>query len=47
MGGDQAPHWNSRAHFFGAAAEATRRILVDQARRKLADKRSHGRRPGS
>jgi RNA polymerase sigma factor (TIGR02999 family) len=32
--------WNSRAHFFGAAAEAMRRILVDQARRKRADK--HG-----
>ena len=32
-------HWNSRAHFFGAAAEAMRRILVDQARRKQAAKR--------
>ncbi len=28
--------WNSRGHFFAAAAEAMRRILVDQARRKLA-----------
>src|SRR3954462_11154147 len=37
--GDKARHWNSRAHFFGAAAEAMRRILVDQARRKQADKR--------
>jgi RNA polymerase sigma factor (TIGR02999 family) len=27
-------NWNSRAHFFGAAAEAMRRILVEQARRK-------------
>src|SRR5438876_5202937 len=27
-------HWNSRGHFFAAAAEAMRRILVDQARRK-------------
>src|SRR5436853_6710206 len=45
VGGDQAPHWNSRAHFFGAAAEAMRRILVDQARRKQADKRGgRGRR---
>ena len=26
-------HWNSRGHFFAAAAEAMRRILVDQARR--------------
>ena len=30
--GDQ--HWNSRGHFFGAAAEAMRRILVDRARKK-------------
>ncbi len=37
--GGKAAHWNSRAHFFGAAAEAMRRILVDQARRKQADKR--------
>jgi RNA polymerase sigma factor (TIGR02999 family) len=36
---DQAQHWNSRGHFFGAAAEAMRRILVDTARRKQADKR--------
>jgi RNA polymerase sigma factor (TIGR02999 family) len=43
--GDKAPHWNSRAHFFGACAEAMRRILVDQARRKQADKRGgRGRR---
>jgi RNA polymerase sigma factor (TIGR02999 family) len=43
--GDKAAHWNSRAHFFGAAAEAMRRILVDQARRKQADKRGgQGRR---
>src|SRR5262245_16937565 len=34
--GDQATHWNSRGHFFAAAAEAMRRILVDQARRKLS-----------
>lgn len=31
---DRAQHWNSRSHFFGAAAEAMRRILVDNARRK-------------
>jgi RNA polymerase sigma factor (TIGR02999 family) len=36
---EKAPHWNSRGHFFAAAAEAMRRILVDQARRKQADKR--------
>jgi len=31
---DKAQHWNSRGHFFGAAAEAMRRILVENARRK-------------
>src|SRR6266702_1073658 len=40
VSGDQAPNWNSRGHFFGAAAEAMRRILVDQARRKQRPK--HG-----
>lgn len=33
-GPDEQKRWNSRGHFFGAAAEAMRRILVDQARRK-------------
>jgi RNA polymerase sigma factor (TIGR02999 family) len=32
---DQAQRWNSRGHFFAAAAEAMRRILVESARRKL------------
>jgi RNA polymerase sigma factor (TIGR02999 family) len=32
-------HFQNRAHFFGAAAEAMRRILVDAARRKLAQRR--------
>jgi RNA polymerase sigma factor (TIGR02999 family) len=32
-------HWNSRGHFFAAAAEAMRRILVDDARRKRSRKR--------
>ena len=32
--GDAAQHWNSRGHFFGAAAEAMRRILVERARQK-------------
>ena len=36
-------HFNSRGHFFGAAAEAMRRILVDQARRKQTDKHCGGR----
>jgi RNA polymerase sigma factor (TIGR02999 family) len=34
IGGDDSPQWNSRGHFFGAAAEAMRRILVESARRK-------------
>lgn len=36
---DQAPHWDGRGHFFAAAAEAMRRILVDNARRKKSAKR--------
>jgi len=36
---DKSQHWNSRGHFFAAAAEAMRRILVDQARRRQAAKR--------
>src|SRR5439155_5067250 len=35
----RAQHWNSRGHFFAAAAEAMRRILVEQARRRNAAKR--------
>ena len=31
---NKAQHWNSRGHFFGAAAEAMRRILVERARRR-------------
>src|SRR5215475_6148160 len=38
--GDEAQNWDSRGHFFAAAAEAMRRILVDQARRKRRPK--HG-----
>lgn len=34
--------WNGRAHFFGAAAEAMRRILIDRARRKLAERHGAG-----
>jgi RNA polymerase sigma factor (TIGR02999 family) len=37
---DQAPQWNSRGHFFAAAAEAMRRVLVENARRKRG--RKHG-----
>src|SRR5262249_58976450 len=36
---DQARHWNSRGHFFAAAAEAMRRILVEKARNKKRLKR--------
>ena len=39
LGGDQQPDWKSRAHFFGAAAEAMRRILIDRARKRLAQRR--------
>jgi len=39
LGGDAQPSWRNRAHFFGAAAEAMRRILVDRARAKQALKR--------
>jgi RNA polymerase sigma factor (TIGR02999 family) len=40
LAGDQAMSWQNRAHFFSAAAEAMRRILVDRARRKARFK--HG-----
>jgi RNA polymerase sigma factor (TIGR02999 family) len=33
---DKAQHWNSRGHFFAAAAEAMRRILVEKARHKTS-----------
>jgi RNA polymerase sigma factor (TIGR02999 family) len=35
LGGDDQPDWQNRAQFFAAAAEAMRRILIDNARRKL------------
>jgi RNA polymerase sigma factor (TIGR02999 family) len=38
--GTQDPGWNSRGHFFSAAAEAMRRILVENARRKRSER--HG-----
>jgi RNA polymerase sigma factor (TIGR02999 family) len=40
---EKTPHWNSRGHFFGAAAEAMRRILVEAARRKNRDRHGGGR----
>jgi RNA polymerase sigma factor (TIGR02999 family) len=39
VGGNQPRDWNGRGHFFAAAAEAMRRILVDQSRRRQAAKR--------
>jgi RNA polymerase sigma factor (TIGR02999 family) len=39
---DRAQQWNSRGHFFAAAAEAMRRILVENVRRKQAGKRGGG-----
>jgi RNA polymerase sigma factor (TIGR02999 family) len=43
VGEGEGPHWNSRGHFFAAAAEAMRRILVDNARRKTSQKRGGDR----
>jgi RNA polymerase sigma factor (TIGR02999 family) len=40
---EQARHWDSRGHFFAAAAEAMRRILIDQARHKRRPKHGGGR----
>jgi RNA polymerase sigma factor (TIGR02999 family) len=37
--GEAEPHWDSRGHFFAAAAEAMRRILVEKARRKQSARR--------
>ena len=44
LGGEDAPTFQNRAHFFGAAAEAMRRILIDHARRRLAGQTRRGRR---
>jgi RNA polymerase sigma factor (TIGR02999 family) len=41
---EKAQHWNSRGHFFAAAAEAMRRILVERARSKRRVKRGGGAR---
>ena len=41
--GDQSERWNGRGHFFAAAAEAMRRILVERARRKRRRKHGDGR----
>jgi RNA polymerase sigma factor (TIGR02999 family) len=44
LDGEQAPAWNSRGHFFAAAAEAMRRILVERARHKQSLKAGGGHR---
>ena len=44
VGHGEGPHWDGRGHFFAAAAEAMRRILVESARRKQAGKRGGGAR---
>src|SRR5207249_629952 len=41
---ERAQHWDSRRHFFAAAAEAMRRILIDRARRKATEKHGGDRR---
>jgi RNA polymerase sigma factor (TIGR02999 family) len=42
VGSSQQQLWNNRGHFFAAAAEAMRRILVDRARRRSAEKHGGG-----
>jgi RNA polymerase sigma factor (TIGR02999 family) len=43
LAGSERQQWRGRAHFFGAAAEAMRRILIDKARRKASQKRGGDR----
>jgi RNA polymerase sigma factor (TIGR02999 family) len=43
IGADPGRHWNGRGHFFAAAAEAMRRILVEAARRKGRERHGGGR----
>jgi RNA polymerase sigma factor (TIGR02999 family) len=40
---EKTQHWNSRGHFFAAAAEAMRRILIEQVRRKRSQRQGGGR----
>jgi RNA polymerase sigma factor (TIGR02999 family) len=42
LGGDDQPNWQNRRHYFGAAAEAMRRILIEQARRRHAERHGGG-----
>src|SRR5262245_28206620 len=43
VGEGEGPHWEGRGHFFAAAAEAMRRILIENARRKDSQKRGGDR----
>ena len=42
LGADQQPQWQNRAHFFASAAEAMRRILIERARRRRAQRHGGG-----
>lgn len=42
LGADKQPAWHNQIHFFGAAAEAMRRILIERARRRNAERRGSG-----
>jgi RNA polymerase sigma factor (TIGR02999 family) len=44
VGGEPSPQWSGRAHFFAAAAEAMRRILIENARKKQRPKHGGGQR---
>jgi len=44
VGANEDAHWDGRRHFFAAAAEAMRRVLIDRARRKGSAKRGGARR---
>ena len=45
LNGNGSPRFENRTHFFGAAAEAMRRILIERARQRLAAKRGGGTEP--
>ncbi len=47
LAGQEQMDWQNRAHFYGAAATAMRRILVDEARKRLSVKRGSGSEPES
>jgi len=42
LGGPEQPDWENRAHFFASAAEAMRRILIERARRRQAERHGGG-----